>query len=136
MNTPEEDIKQLSLLATFHYVLGGIIGFFSCLPLIHVVIGILIATLGTLGQNVVAPIIGWMFIITGSFPVALGWTMAIFMFIVARNLNRKTNYRFCFVVSCIECVFIPFGTILGVFTILALNKDSVKAAFDINPTSN
>jgi len=29
----------------------------------------------------------------------------------------------------IECVFMPFGTILGVFTLIALNKDSVKAIF-------
>ena len=29
-----------------------------------------------------------------------------------------------------ECMFIPFGTVLGVFTLIALNKDSIKEIFD------
>jgi hypothetical protein len=28
---------------------------------------------------------------------------------------------------CAECLFIPFGTILGVFTIIVLLRESVKA---------
>ena len=27
--------------------------------------------------------------------------------------------------ACIECLFIPFGTILGVFTIVVLSRESV-----------
>jgi len=127
MNTPEEDVKQLSMLATFHYVVGGITGFFSCLPLIHVTIGVLIIV-GTLNGN--NPAAGWIFLIVGALFVTLGWTLAICILMVARNLNRKTHYRFCFFMACAECIFMPFGTILGVFTIMALSKDAVKAAFD------
>jgi hypothetical protein len=31
--------------------------------------------------------------------------------------------------ACIECLFLPFGTILGVFTIIVLSRESVKALF-------
>jgi hypothetical protein len=31
--------------------------------------------------------------------------------------------------ACIECLFIPFGTILGVFTIIVLSRESVKTLF-------
>jgi hypothetical protein len=37
---------------------------------------------------------------------------------------------FVFVVACCECLFMPFGTILGVFTIILLSRESVKSAFD------
>jgi hypothetical protein len=29
-------------------------------------------------------------------------------------------------IACIECFFIPFGTILGVFTSVMLSRESVK----------
>ncbi len=36
---------------------------------------------------------------------------------------------FCFVMGCVECLFMPFGTVLGAFTILVLNRQSVKGLF-------
>jgi hypothetical protein len=36
--------------------------------------------------------------------------------------------------ACIECLFIPFGTILGVFTVVVLSRESVKALFAATPT--
>ena len=37
---------------------------------------------------------------------------------------------FCSVVACVEYFFVPLGTVLGVFTILMLNRQSVKELFD------
>ena len=37
---------------------------------------------------------------------------------------------YCFVVAAIECILIPFGTVLGVFTIIALSRPSVKVLFE------
>jgi hypothetical protein len=39
------------------------------------------------------------------------------------------NRMYCMVVAGIECIFMPFGTILGVFTLITLTKDSVKGIF-------
>jgi hypothetical protein len=36
---------------------------------------------------------------------------------------------FAFVVSCVECLFFSFGTILGTFTIIVLSREPVKALF-------
>jgi hypothetical protein len=33
------------------------------------------------------------------------------------------------VMACIECLFVPFGTILGVFTIVVLSRESVSVLF-------
>jgi hypothetical protein len=32
-------------------------------------------------------------------------------------------------VACVECLSMPFGTVFGVFTILVLNRASVKELF-------
>jgi small-conductance mechanosensitive channel len=124
----EEDIKQLELLATFHYILGGIVGLVSCIPLIHVVIGFCILVGALIAGSPIA-FLGLQFIIGGLFFIVLGWATAICLFMAGRNLNKRTCYRFCFVVACVECIFMPFGTILGIFTIIALSKDSVKGHF-------
>jgi hypothetical protein len=49
--------------------------------------------------------------------------------IAGRCLSRRKCYSFALVIACIECLFIPFGTILGVFTIVALSRASVKGLF-------
>jgi hypothetical protein len=58
-----------------------------------------------------------------------GVTMAICILIAGRCLSRRKAYSFALVVACIECLFIPFGTILGVFTIVALSRESVRTLF-------
>jgi len=37
---------------------------------------------------------------------------------------------FCLIVAGIICIFMPLGTILGVFTIIVLVRPSVKAMFE------
>jgi hypothetical protein len=44
---------------------------------------------------------------------------------------RLRKYRtFSFVVAGIDCVHVPFGTILGVFTIVVLTRDSVRDLYE------
>jgi hypothetical protein len=55
--------------------------------------------------------------------------MAISILIAGRCLSRRKSYSFALVMACIECLFVPFGTILGIFTIVVLSRKSVKALF-------
>ena len=59
----------------------------------------------------------------------LGWTFAVLILIAGRSIALRKHYMFCFVMACVECIFMPFGTVLGVFTILVLNRQSVKELF-------
>ena len=34
-----DDVQHLSILSIFHYVCGGIVGLFACLPVLHLSIG-------------------------------------------------------------------------------------------------
>src|SRR6266404_2711311 len=73
--------------------------------------------------------LGWIFILLGAFFFFVGVTMAICILIAGGCLSRRKAFSSVLVVACVECFFIPFGTILGVFTIVALSRESVRALF-------
>jgi len=127
-----EDIKNLELLSIFHYVVGGVTALFSCIPLMHVAMG-LAMIYGKFPQSNSGPqmpaFLGWIFVIMGSIIILLGWSMAICILIAGKKLKHRKHRIYCMVVAGIECMFMPLGTILGIFTLIALNKDSIKALF-------
>ena len=127
------DSEHLKLLSIFHYVVGGMAAFFACIPIIHLVIGLfLILAPGKFGHGSNQPpaFIGWFFVVFASVFILTGWTLAIFILLAGRFIARRKYYMFCFVMACVECLFMPFGTVLGVFTILVLNRQSVKELFN------
>jgi|HubBroStandDraft_6_1064221.scaffolds.fasta_scaffold366900_1 hypothetical protein len=48
-------------------------------------------------------------------------------------LRRKTHRVFSFVVAGLDCLSIPWGTVLGVLTILVLTRPSVQRMYEIDP---
>ena len=124
-----EEEKNLNLLALFHYILAGITALFSCFGLIHAAIGLGMVLGRINGSNPPPQAFGWLFLIFGGFFVLLGWILAVAIFIAGRKLKKRTSRTYCFVVASIECAMMPLGTVLGVFTIVLLMKDSVKALF-------
>ena len=127
---------QLGLLATFHYVVAALGALFACLPLIHVAIGlmfILHPAFLTEGQHPAPPPwFGLIFVLFGGVFVLMGWAMAVCTFLSGRFLARRRHRMFSMVVAGLLCMFAPFGTVLGVFTIIALSKDSVQQLYLTN----
>jgi len=128
----QEDQKHLDLLSLFHYILAGILAVFACFPFIHVFIGLMLV-FGKFEDGSTPPpptFFGWIFVIMGGRFIVLGWTLAVFILAVGRKLKHRKNRLFCLVVAGIECAFMPLGTVLGIFTILVLSRDSVKERFN------
>jgi hypothetical protein len=73
--------------------------------------------------------LGWIFAVLGSVLFVIGIAMTICILIAGRSLALRQHYSFALVIAGIECLFVPFGTILGVFTIVALSRESVRALF-------
>ncbi len=137
--TPQQntDAEHLKLLSIFHYVVAGIAAFFACFPIIHLVLGLfMVIAPERFGPSPNSPpaFMGWFFVAFGTFFILAGWTFAVFVLITGRFTARRKHYTFCFVVACIECIFLPFGTVLGVFTILVLSRPSVKQLFVPRPS--
>lgn len=131
--TQEE--QHLDLLAIFHFVVGGLTALFSCIFFLHVAIGIamLNGVFDKVAPGSEAPpaFLAWFFIIFPSIFIVAGWILAGLMIAVGRKLKRRASHTFCMIVAGMECILMPFGTVLGIFTIVLLMKDPVKRLFGV-----
>jgi len=131
-----QDEQHLDLLSVFHYVVAGLTAAFSCMFLVHVVMGITMLT-GEFdfGGQAQPKVFAWLFILFPSAFILMGWTLAVCMIAAGVRLKRRTSRTFCLVVAAVECFLMPFGTVLGVFTILVLMKEPVRQLFAANSPS-
>lgn len=79
------------------------------------------------------PLMGWIFVAVGSLFFLAGWAMVAALIFAGKYLRRRTQHTFCLVVAGISCMFMPFGTALGVFSLVVLTRPHVKAWFDAAP---
>lgn len=131
-----QDEEYLNLLSIFHYVVAGLTALASLFPVIHLGIGIAIVTGafgGFDGGEDVPAFIGWFFVAIAVFMIAMGLGLATLMAFAGRAIRQRENHTFCVVVAAVSCLWIPFGTVLGIFTIVILSRDSVKRLFGIFP---
>lgn len=133
------DDQQLQLLSIFHYIVAGLVGLFSLFPVFHLVIGLAMAT-GALvepdaapGERMFQAMFGWFFVLVALAIILVGLGLATCLALAGRFLARRQRYTFCLVVAGVGCTFFPFGTVLGVFTLLVLLRDSVRAGFGLPP---
>jgi len=126
-----KDLEHLKWLSIGFYVYAGLTALFACFPIIHLVLGIAMIT-GQMdgGQNPPPPFFGWFFVGFASIFILVGWALAIASVFAGKYLKQQKNYTFIFVMAVISCMFAPLGTVLGIFTIIVLLRDSVKQLFE------
>jgi hypothetical protein len=132
-SNPNQDAEHLKLLSIFHMILAGLTALISSFFISYIVIGWLAlqdpAMLGSGTDGPPPEMFGWMFMGMGSVAVLLGWTLAVSMFLAGRWLKRRERYTFCLVVAAASCLMMPLGTVLGIFTMIVLQRPTVKAMF-------
>lgn len=129
VDTAAQDLEHLRLLSIFHYIVAGITALFSLFPVIHLVIGIAMVTGKMEAGDPDAAIAGWFFVGIAVLFIAFGLTFAGFIAYAGRCLRQRRRHTLCLVVAALECMMMPFGTVLGVFTLILLTKPPVKALF-------
>jgi len=134
MNQPEQDLEHIRLLSIFHYVAGGLLAVMSCLPIIHVILGFLFLHRPSLfpgagQQPIPLEMMGTLFIVIGGAVILIGWVSALLVLLAGRFLARRRHYTFCVIVAGLSCLSFPFGTALGVFSLVVLLRPSVKPLF-------
>ena len=127
-----QDEQHLNLLSIFHYVFGGLTALFSCMFLVHIGIGIAMLAGAFDGTDAPPKFFAWFFILFPAGLMLCGWTLATLAIVAGRKLKRRASHTFCLVVAGLECLLMPFGTVLGVFTIIVLMRGSVKVLFSAN----
>lgn len=127
-----QDLEHLKLLSIFHYVVGGMAALFACIPFIHFFMG-LAMVMGWFGEaEPEAPlglIGGGLMVVAGGIILA-GWTFAFLLVLAGRRLGARRSYTFCVVMAGVSCMFMPFGTVLGVLTLIVLLRPGVRELFE------
>ncbi len=128
------DAEHLKLLSLFHYLVGGILGLVSLFPVFHLIFGAVMLFAPHYiekkeGQIWILQAMGGFFILIAGLLMTVGISLAVASVMSGRYLSQSRNYTFSFVVAAILCVFMPFGTVLGVFTLIVLSRPSVKTLY-------
>lgn len=132
----DQTARHLRLLATFHYVLAGLAAVFALLPALYIAMGVAVLS-GAIpvprGGTAPPPALAWFFVGLGAALMLVVLVYVVLLVVAGRFLGRTRRWTFCVVVAALSCAFFPFGTVLGVFTIVFLVKPEVRAAFEATP---
>ena len=131
------DEEHLKLLSICYMISAAISAFFSLIGLSYAGMGAVVSEalkrapeFAGNAENAPPAFIGWIF---GGIGVALflTWiTMAGLKLGVALCLKKRKSRTFCMVVAALECLGVPYGTLLGIFTFIVLGRDSVTRLFE------
>ncbi len=131
------DAEHLKLLGIFHFVYAGIQGLVGLLFLIYIGLGVLVlnrtipSTPPPAGSHELPPqFFGWLFIVIGT--VALLWAeaIAVMNLLAGRYVRARRHRVFLLVTGALNCMWVPFGTVLGVFDFIVLSREGVRRLFD------
>jgi hypothetical protein len=64
--------------------------------------------------------------------VLLAVLSAIHLAVVGVQIRKRRWWTFCYLTGWGECLMFPFGTVLGIFTIIVLSRPSVKQLFGLH----
>jgi hypothetical protein len=129
------DAEHLKLLSIFHFVVGGLCLVGVAFLFVHFLIFHLVFMNPAMwqGKQEAPPaeffqIFIWFYVVMGLMLV----TGAVLNILSGLFLRRQTHRVFSLVVAGLDCIQIPFGTVLGVFTIVVLTRDSVCRWYESN----
>jgi len=132
----EEHIKLLSL---GYMISAGVAAFFSVLGLFYILMGIVMSIAishappsAKTGEPPPA-FIGWIFAGVGLLIFLLATGVAIARFWAGRCIKRRKSRTFCMVIAAIGCLEFPYGTALGVLSLMVLGRGSVIKQFNAIP---
>jgi hypothetical protein len=98
----------LMVIAAFHYAVGGITALFSLLILIA-------RTRSFIRDDLV-------------FGIA-GLVVTTIICLSGFHISKAKNRQFSLFTAALLCFIFPFGTVLGITTLIYLTKDSIKALY-------
>ena len=130
---PDQDAEHLRLLALFHRTICGLYGLFGFCGLPHFLKGLN----GIAEQKVFVDYKGgptasfyfgtYLFVVAA---IILGaWALAILNWNARNRIEEHRATRYLHVLSVLNCLWMPIGTVLGVFTIVVMSRPTVRTLF-------
>jgi hypothetical protein len=131
--------ENLRLLAIFHFVYAGVVFLGSLVPTVW----LLMASLwwpelaseagrdGDAGAVAASSALGAALVGTG---ILLAWVWAAVLVFAGQSLLTARRHTFCMVVAAIACLNLPLGTVLGVVSLILLNREETRRLFGAGGT--
>jgi hypothetical protein len=130
----QKDDSDLRTLSILHYVYAGLLGVGALFSVVYIAMGVFVATAVTSSSSSASDkqagaVMGGLFIVVGAMIFVFLAAKTVLLVLAGRALSQRRRYMLAFITACITCINVPLGTALGIFTILVLQRPSVKAAF-------
>ncbi len=129
---------RLRLLEIAYYISGAVTIVFVSFLLIHFTMLLILGldpeifTPPAASRHPVAPPPPGFFLIFAvvvGFIILLGWTFGGLQIYAGRCLKKRCHRLFILIVAGVECIFIPWGTPLGVCSFLVLDRPKIRLLF-------
>ncbi|MFW5870576.1 MAG: hypothetical protein ACOC29_03925 [Candidatus Sumerlaeota bacterium] len=125
----DEHEVDLRILSVCHYVVAGIFFGLIILVTVYLIYGVFSILGGLAEKDIEYVLLGDAFLSFGLFGVFLLGILAAMSLYAGRCLGQQRCYEYCFTIAVILCMFVPIGTVLGAFTIVALMRPEVQRRF-------
>ncbi len=127
MNGPGR-IDRLQLLANAHWAMAAITFIAASVPAFYASLGLdLVFNAAAPGSGRAAA--GWHVLLVGLAWVLLAFGYVALLIASARALRLRRRYRLVVVTAVASLAFLPFGTALGIASLLSLRDPEVRHAF-------
>ena len=135
------DAEHLDLLGLFHYITGGIVTAFSALFAFQYILVRLFLQIPDVQREIEqadAPVLAIFGFIEAfaTVTIAAGLVYGVLMIVSGWFLRERRRRVFSFVVAIPMLALVPWGTLLGVFTLLVLERASVKSIYASRETAS
>lgn len=128
------DIDHLKLLSIFHFIGAGLALLGISFLLAHYALFHVFLSNPKMWENAkqtpppaeLFAVMKWFYLVFAVWFVGSG----ILNLVSALFIRARKHRTFCLVVAGINCLHIPLGTVLGVFTIIVLIRDSVRELYE------
>lgn len=126
--------ENLRLLGIFHFVYAGLVLLGSLLPVVWLTIAAvwwpeLTADMGS-GSEMPVLLTGTVGLALAGFGILVAWVWAGVLVAAGRSLMQSRRHTFCMVVAAVSCLSFPVGTLLGLATLVVINRNDVRELFE------
>lgn len=125
------DNEHLNLLSIFYFIFGGLTIFTSFIILVYITLFSAIFTNIPLEGSDIEdfPFEILFFVFAGLFLLVFGY--GILLIIAGINIRKKAKRVFSLIIGAMALISFPFGTAMGVFSIIVLTRNSVIELYSL-----
>jgi len=129
MTQEQPDKSILSTVGILYVAFGGLGCFFSLFPLLHIfMFGYMTPSVSAHSEQI-PPFFAILFIGFSAIMIFIGELISILMIFAGLKMRSFKSYKFVLFVSVVSLFFFPFGTVLGILSIIFLQKPANKELF-------